>query len=49
MYNLDVLEQIKKDAIVNHIPILMDETLDEILDILKVMIIFVIDIEIKEG
>ena len=35
MYNLDVLEQIKKDAIANHIPILMDETLDEILDILK--------------
>ncbi len=35
MYNLDVLEQIKENAIANHIPILMDETLEEILDILK--------------
>ena len=35
MYNLEALDLIKKQAIANHIPILMDETLDEILEILK--------------
>ncbi len=35
MYNLEALEQVKEKAIANKIPILMDETLDEILEILK--------------
>lgn len=35
MYNLEALDLIKEKAIANHIPILMDETLDEILQILK--------------
>ena len=35
MYNLEALDLIKEKAIANHIPILMDETLEEILQILK--------------
>lgn len=35
MYNLEALEQVKEKAIANKIPILMDETLNEILEILK--------------
>lgn len=35
MYNIKELERIKEEAIDNHIPILMDESLDEILKIIK--------------
>jgi len=35
MYNLKELEKVKNDALANHIPILMDESLKEIIKIIK--------------